>query len=102
MSKVSLKKYIEAQMEADRRMYAALRADDQSAVSTAMAAAKEAVAKAEIANERRFENTNEWRATYGDLAQRGRGAYQLIAIVIAGAAAIAAVAGIIIAVLGGN
>jgi phosphopantetheinyl transferase (holo-ACP synthase) len=96
MNDVTLKEHIEALLAADRRMYAELRKDDQAAVATAMAAAKEAVSKAEIANERRFENTNEWRATYGDLAQRGRGAYQLVAVVLAGAASVAGIIAVIV------
>jgi hypothetical protein len=38
----------------------------ESAVSTTMLAAKEAVIKAEAASEKRFDNTNEWRQAMND------------------------------------
>lgn len=41
----------------------------ESAVTAALAAAKEAVAKAESASEKRFENTNEWRQVITDRDQ---------------------------------
>ena len=40
--------------------------DQEKAVMLAMAAAKEAVAKAEAASEKRFDSVNEFRATLGD------------------------------------
>ena len=61
--------------ERDKR-YNAVAGAQEKAVSAALAAAKEAVIKAEAAADRRFENTNEWRQTVNDLlrAQQGRGA----------------------------
>lgn len=51
----TLKEYLES-----------LRADDQKAVQAALLAAKEAVLKAEIATEKRFESVNEFRAQLAD------------------------------------
>lgn len=45
----------------------------EKAVAAALAAAKEAVVKAETASDRRFENTNEWRATVNDILKRNEG-----------------------------
>jgi hypothetical protein len=52
MSDVSLREYVDVRFEAQ-----------QEAVHAALTSAKEAVAKAEMATERRFENSNEWRNT---------------------------------------
>jgi hypothetical protein len=45
----------------------------QEGLKQALAAAKEAVSKAEVAMEKRFDNTNEWRQTYDDLANKKLG-----------------------------
>lgn len=49
---VTLREYIDTRFDAQRE-----------AVQAALTSAKEAVAKAEAATERRFENSNEWRNT---------------------------------------
>jgi hypothetical protein len=49
---VSLREYVDVRFEAHDR-----------AVQSALTSAKEAVIKAEMATERRFENSNEWRNT---------------------------------------
>jgi hypothetical protein len=53
--------------EADRRHEQRSELQDK-AVAAALAAAKEAVSKAELASERRFEGVNEFRATLSDQA----------------------------------
>ena len=98
MAKIKLKQYFEALREADNLRFKELREADAAAIAAALAAAEKAVSKAEVANERRFENTNEWCSTYGDLANQGRGAVQLVSIVIAAAAAIAAVIAVVLTI----
>jgi hypothetical protein len=49
---VSLREYVDVRFDAQ-----------QEAVHAALTSAKEAVVKAEMATERRFENSNEWRNT---------------------------------------
>lgn len=53
--KISLKEYFEKRFEASDK-----------AVAAALSAAKEAVAKAENASEKRFDSVNEFRATLSD------------------------------------
>jgi hypothetical protein len=48
----------------------ALREDDQEAIAAALAAAKEAVIKAEVASEKRFEGINEFRGALNDVVSR--------------------------------
>ncbi len=49
---ISLREYVDVRFEAQEK-----------AVAAALAAAKEAVVKAQTATDRRFENSNEWRNT---------------------------------------
>ena len=49
---ISLREYVDVRIDAQEK-----------AVQTALTSAKEAVIMAEIATERRFENSNEWRNT---------------------------------------
>lgn len=93
---VTLKTHFDALREADQLRYTDLRTADAAAIAAALAAAEKAVTKAESANERRFENTNEWRSTYGDLANRSRGAWQLILSVVAAAGVFAAIMALIL------
>jgi phosphopantetheinyl transferase (holo-ACP synthase) len=64
--RVSLKEYLEALL-AEKDLRNQQRFDAQSqAIFAAFAAAKEAVTKAEIATEKRFESVNEFRAALTD------------------------------------
>lgn len=100
---VTLLYHFEQMMKAERRRQRELRMTDAAAIATALAAKDLAVAaalaaqekdvsKTALSNERRFENTNEWRQTYGDLANKGLGATQLVSFVVgAGGVVIAAI-----------
>lgn len=66
MSEVSLKEYFEALLR-EKDVRDQQRFDAQSeGVRAAMAAAEKAVEKAAAANEKRFDNTNEWRGALND------------------------------------
>ncbi|HUD10945.1 MAG TPA: hypothetical protein VMS08_00920 [Candidatus Saccharimonadia bacterium] len=56
MDTVTLREYVDMRFEASKE-----------AISAALSAADRAVAKAEIAVEKRFDNTNEWRGTVESL-----------------------------------
>lgn len=56
-------------VEAEKYMEEKFRAADK-AVEAALTSAKEAVLKAEVASEKRFESINEFRATLSDQAQQ--------------------------------
>lgn len=62
----TLKIYHDEKIAALKEYVEALRTDDQKAVGAALQAAKEAVLKAEIATEKRFESVNEFRKTLSD------------------------------------
>jgi phosphopantetheinyl transferase (holo-ACP synthase) len=75
---VSLREYFEKLLiEYDLRYQQRFDAS-QEGIKAALQAAKEAVVKAEVAMEKRFDNTNEWRHTYDDLAQRKLGREEYI------------------------
>ena len=63
---VSLREHLEALIAAHDRRYEQMFTSSRTAVDAALSAAKEAVAKAEAASERRFEGVNEFRATLAD------------------------------------
>ena len=66
---ISLREYLETLLrEYDLRYQQRFEASQES-IKAALEAAKEAVSKAEVAVEKRFDNTNEWRQTFDDLAQ---------------------------------
>jgi hypothetical protein len=84
-----------------------LRESDLRAVDTLFIASREAITKADAANEKRFDNTNEWRASFADLqtkfitrvevdalmSKRQSGDFSLIAAVSSVAAIIGALLG---------
>lgn len=55
-------------VEANDRRYSELRESDQRAITSALAAQKEAITKAETAIEKRFDGVNEFRSTLSDQA----------------------------------
>lgn len=66
----NLREYLDIRLK-EKDLRDQQRFDAQSlAISSALQAAKEAVNKAEAANERRFEGVNEFRATLGDYQAR--------------------------------
>lgn len=62
----TLKDYLTALIQENDRRYEQRFSSAQLAVNAALAAAKEAVTKAEIASEKRFEGVNEFRNALGD------------------------------------
>ena len=62
-AKITLREYTDARFEAQEKAVAAALASQEKAVAAALAAADRAVLKAEMATEKRFENSNEWRST---------------------------------------
>jgi hypothetical protein len=77
MSEVSLREYFEARLaEFDRRIGGVIE-DRDTRIQIALTAAKEAVGKAEQANERRLELLNEFRAQQADESRK----YALASIV---------------------
>jgi len=65
---VPLKEHIERLLSERDRQYAQRFDAQEKAVASALAAAKEAVLKAEAASDRRFESVNEFRQTLTDQA----------------------------------
>lgn len=57
----TLKEHLEARLKADRELADERHSSSQTAMSAALAAAKEAVLKSESASEKRFESVNEFR-----------------------------------------
>jgi len=62
----TLKEYLLTLIAANDKRYEDRFTAQKSEVAIALSAAEKAVVKAEVANERRFENTNEWRAVVSD------------------------------------
>lgn len=60
---IPLRDYVNGRFEAQEKAVAAALAAQEKAVAAALTAADRAVLKAETATEKRFENSNEWRAT---------------------------------------
>ncbi len=67
---VSLREYFEQLLKEYDLRYQQRFDASQDGIKQALTAAKEAVVKAEAAMEKRFDNTNEWRRTYEDLATK--------------------------------
>lgn len=65
----TLHSHMIAQLELRDKLYAERDMAQKVAMTAALAAAKEAVAKAEVAAEKRFDNQNEFRAQLSDQAQ---------------------------------
>jgi hypothetical protein len=70
---VSLREYFEQLLREYDLRYQQRFDASQEGIRQALQSAKEAVVKAETAMERRFDNTNEWRKTFEDLANRKLG-----------------------------
>lgn len=64
----TLKAYVDARFDGHDRLYDERKAAAQDAITAALASVKEAMTKAETANERRFESVNEFRQTLTDQA----------------------------------
>jgi len=69
----TLQEHLISIMDERDRLYDQRFTAQEKAVATAMVSAKEAVAKAEAAVERRLENTNEWRQVINDLVKAQQG-----------------------------
>ena len=65
----TLRKYLEARIEDKDRLYQVQFASAEKLTGQALVASREAVSVANTANEKRFDSTNEWRATYGDMTK---------------------------------
>ena len=63
---VDLRAYLESIISERQRQYDVRFEAQEKAVQAALTAAKEAVTKAEIATEKRFDTTNEWRSAMSD------------------------------------
>lgn len=85
--------------EADQRAVQEARMAADKGIAAALLAVEKSNSKLEEATNKRFENTNEWRQTYGDLANRGRGAWIAVAAAFGIGAALATIVGVILAVI---
>lgn len=60
---ISLRQYVDMRFDEQAKALAAALSSQRAATAAELSSSKEAVAKAETATEKRFENSNEWRNT---------------------------------------
>jgi hypothetical protein len=92
---VSLRDHLESMMEERDKRYDQRFEDSKEAISAALAASKEAVVKAELATEKRFDAVNEFRGALSDAQSRYITKSEAIALITV----ISVVVGAIVAVV---